>query len=158
MEYSDNISITSVSKDDNVLPNFVIGANVEDIVPPFASTSVGNQHKISTLTESNAISSFFPLSKNNPQQQEHVRNEMKVQCLKKTIEQRETWKVEECNGGRVLETATGENVFIPTLNFESVCSTTECSGDNFNKNAILGGNLLQGIPKGNKILEKLCIF
>ena len=82
MEYSDNISTTSVPKDDNALPNFVIGANMEDLVPPFISTSVGNQHKIGNLTESNAISSFFPLPKNNPQQEEYVRNEMKIQWHK----------------------------------------------------------------------------
>ena len=141
MEYSDNISTVSVSKDDNVLPNFVIGAKVEDSVAPFVPTSVENHNNIEPLTQSNAISSFFPMS----QQQEYIRNEMNTHCLQNTKERRKTWKVDDCNGGRVLETATGENVFIPRLNFESVCSTTECSGDNFNKGAVHSGNLLQGI-------------
>ena len=53
-----------------------------------------------------------------------------------------TEKFEEArSGGRVLETYTGEKVFIPTLNIESICSATEASGDNFNKD----GTLLQGM-------------
>ena len=47
---------------------------------------------------------------------------------------------EMSSGGRVLETYTGEKVFIPALNIESICSATEASGDNFNKD----GNLLHG--------------
>ena len=53
---------------------------------------------------------------------------------------------EMSSGGRVLETYTGEKVFIPALNIESICSATEASGDNFNKD----GNLLHGKLSGFK--------
>ena len=121
-----------LKEEKNVVPNFVLGERVEDDVP--------NQCKISGKQESNAISSFFPLSRNNSNENQYDPNEVndKYQENAKVLE--ETYLVEEVSSGRVLETINGENVFIPTLNFESVCSTTECSGDNFNKNA----NLLQG--------------
>ena len=121
-----------LKEEKSVVPNFVLGKRVEDDVP--------KQCQIASQPESNGISSFFPLSRNNSNEKQYDLNEAndKYQQNKKVLE--ETYVVEEVSSGRVLETINGENVFIPTLNFESVCSTTECSGDNFNKNA----NLLQG--------------
>ena len=136
MSYSPSTDVrtnTAILKEEkNVVPNFVLGERVEDDVP--------NQCKISEKQESNAISSFFPLSRNNSNENQYDPNEVNDKYQKNEKGLEETYLVEEVSSGRVLETINGENVFIPTLNFESVCSTTECSGDNFNKNA----NLLQG--------------
>ena len=104
------------------------------------------QQKITSQVETNGISSFFPLTKNNSQESECHENERRAESQINTLETRTAFKIEEASNGRLLETAHGENVFIPTLNFESVCSNTECSGDNFNKNNNrLAGNILINI-------------
>ena len=88
--------------------------------------------------------------------EEYVRNDFKAQFLKSAGGEREHWKVEECTGGRVFSTATGEEVFIPTLNFAS--STTECSGDNFNKNTLQNGSALKGVlAKKTKCCRRIYI-
>ena len=158
VECSDDIHTTNLPNNNKMLPIFVIGAQVEeDLMPPVVSAAVRKQHTVASLTEANEISAFFPLATNNSQEQEYVRNDFKAQFLKSTGGEREHWKVEACTGGRVFSTATGEGVFIPTLNFAS--STTECSGDNFNKNTLQNGNALKGVLEMKiKYCRRIYIF
>ena len=91
---------------------------------------------------SNNILSFFPLDKSSTREKKDYDGSQEEKFRTK-----ETNKVGEMSsGGRVLETYTGEKVFIPALNIESICSATEASGDNFNKD----GNLLHGKLTGFK--------
>ena len=116
-----------MAQETDALPNFALGAETQSCV----KTQEKANHQGESL---NGISSFFPVDKNSDQSK-------MSKLQQKNALRGETYKEQESSSGRVVETVTGENVFIPTLNFESVCSATECSGDNFNKN----GNFLQGL-------------
>ena len=111
---------------ENVSPNFVLGPKTEN----------GESNRQNAAGTQNILS-FFPLDKGNIRNNEKGDNSQDVKS-----KMNKTEKFEEArSGGRVLETYTGEKVFIPTLNIESICSATEASGDNFNKD----GTLLQGM-------------
>ena len=129
------ISAISPTKDEpqnseNISPNFVLGPRVENNLrnhPIAADEKIGQN-----------ILSFFPLDKSNVRGKDNDTNN-----IHDTIKTSERENFEEVSsGGRVLETYSGEKVFIPTLNIESICSATEAS-DNFNKD----GNLLHGIQQ-----------
>ena len=128
-------AVLNISKDPSILmaqepdalPNFALGAETQG----FVKTQEKAHHQGEIL---NGILSFFPVDKNSDESK-------MTKFQQKNALKGETYKEQESSSGRVVETVTGENVFIPTLNFESVCSATECSGDNFNKN----GNFLQGL-------------
>ena len=125
-------AVSNISKNplmaEEALPNFALG--------PETHGCVKTQEKANQGESLNGISSFFPVDKNSEEPSKITKSKQRNFQLKG-----EMYKEQESSSGRVVETVTGENVFIPTLNFESVCSATECSGDNFNKN----GNFLQGL-------------
>ena len=120
----------------NVPPEFLIGAEAQTRVSEFSSTGPNGQRNEAS-EELKEISAFFPLPKNRQLQQ--------ARPLQKPIRKIDESNEQVYDGGRFFETVHGDNVFIPALNLETVCSTTECSGDNFNKNSIGGDNLPRGI-------------
>ena len=118
----------------NISPNFVLGSRV--------GSGIQKRSTDENEVVSNNILSFFPLDKSSIRD-----NKDHDKSQEEEYRTKETDKVGEMSsGGRVLETYTGEKVFIPALNIESICSATEASGDNFNKD----GNLLHGKLSGFK--------
>ena len=118
----------------NISPNFVLGSRVGSGIQ---KCSFDKNEAVP-----NNILSFFPLDKSSIRDKKDYDGSQEEKYRTK-----ETDKVGEMSsGGRVLETYTGEKVFIPALNIESICSATEASGDNFNKD----GNLLHGKLSGFK--------
>ena len=149
---TENYYTNDITDATDLLPKFAIGAEVEDRAPTYSLTTSIQEHKKAASSMTNGISALFPLTKNNYVQQ-NIQDDLISDLQDKVSQDIAKSKEKECYGGRLLATANGNNVFIPTLNLESVCSTTECSGDNFNNNAIANENLLKGIRRVKRFAE-----